>query len=35
MVEDDQTPENKKNVIKRQPSSDKTISASAWITIVS
>ena len=33
MVDDDQTPENKKNVIKRQPSSDKTISASAWITI--
>ncbi|HZE77501.1 MAG TPA: MFS transporter [Nitrososphaeraceae archaeon] len=33
MVEDDQTPDNKKNVIKRQPSSDKTISASAWITI--
>lgn len=33
MVEDEQTPENKKNVIDRQPSSDKTISRSAWITL--
>jgi len=33
MVEDDQTPENKKNVINRQPSSDNTISRSAWITL--